>query len=455
MDMIIGLLIGVLLGGLLGIVIMLLRHQARDRQLRDQVSTAQARLQAIEERSRADAEAIANLQERLNKSQEALAALDREHARSEQAFSDAKRQHAEQQALLLEARTSLTEQFKVLSTEVLRANSQQLAEQQGERLKHLLAPFDTRLKAFQDQVRQAYESEVRERVSLKEELKRIAEQGERMTREADGLARALKGEAKTRGDWGEVILERILEQSGLRRDAEYRVQATHHDEEHRRFQPDVIIDLPDGKHLVIDSKLPLLSWMKVCEAEDEATQLLAIAELRQATRTHIRGLSTKAYEQLAGINSVDFVLCFIPIEAAFACVVNADHDLYREAMERNVILVSPTTLLATMRTVALTWRSERQERNALRIAQEAGRLYDGMVGFVEAMDGLGQRLDQAASSYQLARKRLVDGRGNIIRRAEQIRHLGARAAKRLGNDLIEEARVDEGDEDVETLELET
>ena len=385
------------------------------------------------------ADEIARHEAARHEQQEVHAKLAQDYARLEQSLTEKEASHQEQLKQLSDARKQMAEQFQSLSAEVLKNNTQQLAQQQNERLTHLLKPFDQRLQAFGEQVRRTHDTDVRERISLKEELKRLAEQGERMTREADGLAKALKGEAKTRGDWGEVILERVLEQSGLRRDQEYRVQATHHDEDNRRFQPDVIIDLPDGKHLIIDSKLSLISWMKVSEAEEPEAQDQALSELITSTRTHVRGLSTKSYEQLEGINSVDFVLCFIPLESAFATVVNADPELYRDAMERNVILVSPTTLLATMRTVALTWRSERQERNALKIAAEAGKMYDQLVAYSESLAAVGQRLDQAQVSYEQARKRLSDGRGNLIRRAENVRQLGAKASKKLGQDFLDDA----------------
>ena len=449
------------LGAALGALVMKLKQQAglfRQQQAHEQ-DTAQAeqahlaaqreqeaeliRLQqAVEhltpsiESLRAD---VAQREQQIEGQREEIAALSQSQARLQQSLQEREAHHQEQLKQLTDARKQMTEQFQNLSAEVLKNNSQQLAQQQNERLTHLLKPFDQRLQAFGEQVRRTHDTDVRERISLKEELKRLAEQGERMTQEADGLAKALKGEAKTRGDWGEVILERVLEQSGLRRDQEYRVQVTHHDEDNRRFQPDVIIDLPDGKHLIIDSKLSLVSWLKVSEASDGEEQAQALDELIASTRTHVRGLSTKAYEKLEGINSVDFVLCFIPLESAFATVVNADPDLYRDAMERNVILVSPTTLLATMRTVALTWRSERQERNALKIAVEAGKMYDQLVAYSESLNAVGQRLDQAQVSYEQARKRLSDGRGNLLRRAENVRLLGAKASKRLKQDLLDEA----------------
>ena len=238
------------------------------------------------------------------------------------------------------------------------------------------------------------------------------------------------------------MLEQLLQHAGLRREQEYRVQVTGTNDDGARLQPDVVVDLPDDKHLIIDSKLSLVAWMACSEADDDESRQTAKKALSLAVREHVKQLSAKKYEQLFDLVSVDFVLMFIPIEGAFAEVVSSDLTLYQDALDKNIVLVSPTTLLATMRTIAAIWRYDRQERHAFKIAEAAGKMYDQFVMYTESLNKVGERLDQAQDAFQQARNRLTDGRGNLVRRAQIVRELGAKAAKRLDQSVTELAGDD-------------
>jgi DNA recombination protein RmuC len=266
---------------------------------------------------------------------------------------------------------------------------------------------------------------------LQEQLKNLMSTNARLGDEAAQLARALTGQAKTRGDWGEQILEQLLQHAGLRRGHEYRTQVTGTTAEGDRLQPDIVVDLPDKKHVIIDSKLSLIPWIAVSEAPHDEARHSALKALHVAVREHLKQLSLKNYEHLFDLVSVDFVLMFIPIEGAFAEVVGTDPTIYQEALDKNVVIVSPTTLLATLRTIAAIWRYDRQEQHAFKIAEAAGKMYDQFVLYTEVLNKVGERLDQAQDAFEQARSRLSDGRGNLIRRAQIVKELGAKAAKRF------------------------
>lgn len=360
-----------------------------------------------------------------------------EVAQARQQLESERKAAEEKLALLGDAKKALTDQFKALAADTLKANSQTFGEAQKERLESLLKPFSERIKRFETQVKEAYETEGKERAGLKQQLKQLAELNVQMSEDAKSLSQALKGQSKTRGDWGEIILERLLQAAGLREGHEYRTQASYAGEDGSRLQPDVVIDLPDDKHLVVDAKLNLISWLQVTDASEVAEIEVARKGLANGIRTHMRQLGSKNYQQLYGLETVDFVLMFIPIEAAFSEALTHDHTLYQDALNQNIVLVSPTTLLATMRTIAAIWRYDRQEQNAFKIADLAGKMYDQLTRYVESFEKVGERLRQAQSSYDEAHRRLVSGRGDLIGRAEKVRIMGAKAAKRLGKDLRE------------------
>jgi DNA recombination protein RmuC len=337
---------------------------------------------------------------------------------------------------LNEAKEALTNQFKNLANEILEDKAKKFTEQNAQQLDILLKPLQTKLSEFKEQVSNSYEKESRERFALKHEIERLANLNLKMSDEARSLTNALKGDSKIQGNWGELVLESILESSGLRKGEEYLVQDSHTQADGSRLQPDVIIKLPEGRHLVIDSKVSITAYARHTEAAstDEADKEL-LAHI-QSIRQHIQGLSGKNYAGIADIASVDFVLMFIPIEPAFLSALKSAPNLYQEALSKNIVLVCPSTLMATLRTVAHLWRQDQQNKNAMEIARQCANLYDKFVGFVEDLEQIGKRLDQAQSSYHDAFNKLKSGKGNLIKAAEKVKELGVKPNKMIASNLL-------------------
>jgi DNA recombination protein RmuC len=344
---------------------------------------------------------------------------------------------------LNEAKEALTIQFKNLANEILEDKSKRFAEQNVASLDALLKPLQTKLSEFKEQVNTSYNNEARERFALKSEIERLANLNLRMSDETRSLTQALKGDSKVQGNWGELVLESILESSGLRKGEEYLVQDSQTQTDGSRLQPDVVVKLPEGRSLVVDSKVSITAYARHTEANDPETAEQELTAHIQSLRQHIQGLSGKNYSALYGAGSVDFVLMFVPIEPAFLLALKTAPNLYQEALAKNIVLVCPSTLMATLRTVAHLWRQDHQNRNALEIAKQCGTLYDKFVGFVDDLEKLGQRLDQAQSSYHDAFSKLKTGKGNLIRSAERVRELGVKPNKNLAVPLLDSAKEDE------------
>lgn len=338
---------------------------------------------------------------------------------------------------LNEAKEALTSQFKNLANEILEDKSKRFTEQNVANLDALLKPLQTKLTEFKEQVNTSYGNEARERFALRNEIEKLSQLNLRMSDETRSLTQALKGDSKVQGNWGELVLESILESSGLRKGEEYLVQDSHTQTDGSRLQPDVVVKLPEGRSLVVDSKVSITAYSRHAEASDPAVAEQELAAHIQSLRQHIQGLSSKNYSSLYGIGSVDFVLMFVPIEPAFLLALKTAPNLYQEALSKNIVLVCPSTLMATLRTVAHLWRQDHQNRNALEIAKQCGTLYDKFVGFVDDLEKLGQRLDQAQTSYHDAFNKLKSGKGNLIRTAEKVRELGVKPSKNLPTPLIE------------------
>jgi DNA recombination protein RmuC len=367
--------------------------------------------------------------------------------RAETELAAERRQSADKLATLQqtaqEAKTVLSDQFKNLANEILEEKSKRFAEQNQQNLDILLKPLQEKLTDFRKQVDDTYQSEARERFALKQEVEKLAGLNLRMTDETRALTNALKGESKTQGDWGELVLETILENSGLRKGEEYLVQDTQTISDGSRLQPDVVIRLPESKHLVIDSKVSITAYTRYIQADDDSIKTAELNSHVLSIKQHIQGLSAKNYQDLYGVGSIDFVLMFIPIEPAFLAAMRHAPDIYQEALKKNIVIVCPSTLLATVRTVAHLWRQEHQNRNAQEIARQCASLYDKFVGFVEDLDKVGQRLEQAQISYSDAVGKLKTGRGNLIRTAENVKKLGVKPNKSLPSKLTDVADDDE------------
>lgn len=347
--------------------------------------------------------------------------------------------HQEKLQLLQSAREQMNLEFKSLANEILEQKGKSFSESNQQQIQNLLKPLGEKIQLFEKKVDDTYDRESKQRFALEKEIKALLELNTRISIDAVNLTNALKGESKTQGIWGEVILERVLEKSGLQKGREYAVQVSLRDEEGKIGQPDVLVHLPDNKDVIIDSKVSLTSYQAYFSAEDETERAVLLRQHIQSIRNHIKGLSTKNYQHLQGIRSLDHVLMFLPVEAAFALAVQHDDSLFSEAFEKNIILVGPSTLLATLRTIQSIWRFEYQSKNANEIAQSAGKLYDKFVSFCDDLDKIGERLRQTQEAWEQAQNKLSEGKGNLVSRAEKLRLLGARTSKKLSQQALEEA----------------
>ncbi len=352
------------------------------------------------------------------------------------------------QARLAEAEARNTDIFKSVAAEILDEKTAKFTETNQTRLTEILDPFRERLKELQKRIEDNQLAEATERRSLKEELKRLMDLNQQVSLEAHNLTTALKGQAKTQGNWGEMILETVLGAAGLARGREYVVQDSRRNEDGDRQQPDVVINLPDNRHLVVDSKVSLVAFERYANAPDDEARETALAEHVQSVRSHVKLLSDKDYPALYGLGSLDFVLLFVPIEPAFFAAVQGDPGLYQYAWKKNIVLVSPTTLMATARVVENVWRLERQNRNALLIAQEAGKMYDKFVGFCDELQKVEKGLQGAGKALDDAVRKLHTGKGNLVGRALKLQHLGATANKALPPALTNQ--IDPLDDDPDT-----
>ncbi|WP_062748647.1 DNA recombination protein RmuC [Erwinia persicina] len=357
----------------------------------------------------------------------------------------------EKQRLLVNSEQRLNAQFENLANRIFENSGRRVDEQNRQSLHGLITPLREQLEGFRRQVQEGFGQEARERHTLAHEIRNLQQLNAQMAQEAINLTKALKGDNKTQGNWGEVILSRVLEASGLREGHEYETQVNIQLEQKGRMQPDVIVRLPQGKDVVIDAKMTLVAYERYFNGEDDAARELAISEHIAAIRGHLRLLSRKDYQQLPGLRSLDYVLMFIPVEPAFLLAIDRQPELINEALNQNIMLVSPTTLLVALRTINNLWRYEHQSRHAQRIADRAARLYDKMRLFVDDMSAIGQNLDKAQDSYRQAMKKLSEGRGNLIAQTEGFRQMGVEVKRpinpRLVGQALPEAYDEEDDDD--------
>jgi len=349
---------------------------------------------------------------------------------------------AEKLALLEHNRDALKQEFENLANRIFDQKSERFSQQNQSSMDTLLKPFRDQLSDFRQRVETVHTTETRDRQALRSEIKSLQELNRQITEEASNLTRALKGDKKIQGNWGELILERVLERSGLRKGIEYETQGSYRDSDNQLLRPDVVVHLPDSRNLVIDSKVSLMAYQQWVISDEGSARDAALKQHMDAVRNHIRSLSDKDYSQLNGLRSPDFVLLFMPIEPAFVAAFQHDDSLFSEAFERKIIVVTPTTLLATLRTIENIWRYERQSQNARLIAERASAVYDKLRVFVEAMERLGGQLHTAQGSYDSAMNTLTRGRGNLISQANRFVELGVRVKKELPKAVTEQAEVD-------------
>ena len=368
--------------------------------------------------------------------------LNTELTRKNTEYENLQQLNIKRDAEIEQRQEQLRKDFELLATKILDEKSEKFTLQNKENIKNILNPLQEKIKTFEEKVDLTQKESISMHSALKEQLLGLKDLNQQMTKETTNLTRALKGDSKMQGNWGELVLERVLEKSGLEKDREYFVQQSFTLENGSRVLPDVVLHLPDGKKMIIDSKVSLTDYERLVNADDDDKVSFLKAHVN-SIKKHVDQLSEKNYQDLYDIESPDFVLMFIPIEPAFAVVVNEDNSIYNKAFEKNIVIVTPSTLLATLRTIDSMWNNEKQQQNAIEIARQAGALYDKFEGLVSDLTGVGKKIDAAKSDYSSAMNKLVEGKGNLITSVEKLKKMGAKAKKSLPEAIIKRAEEDD------------
>jgi DNA recombination protein RmuC len=364
-------------------------------------------------------------------------------SKKETDFENLWERNKEQKEEVEKLQEKFTKEFENLANKILEEKTVKFTEQNKENLKNILSPLQDKIQLFEKKVEDTHKESIDYHAALRQQILGLREMNEQMSKETLNLTKALKGDSKMQGNWGELILERVLEKSGLEKGREYQVQQSFVTEEGNRVFPDVVINLPDGKKMVVDSKVTLTAYERYINEEEEEAKTQHLKEHVMALKRHVDQLSEKNYQDLYQMESPDFVLLFIPIESSFALALNEDTSLYNKAFEKNIVIVTPSTLLATLRTIDSMWTNQKQQENALEIARQAGALYDKFEGFVSDLVKIGKKMDEAKVEYQGAMNKLVDGKGNLINSVEKLKKMGAKAKKALPENILTRAEKDE------------
>lgn len=445
LEVVVALAVGLLAGGVVGFLFSKLREAAERESLKVELSAREERIRNLDQR-------VESLEGDLIKAERekeaAIKNLEAQHASVlEKKAQESRVAMTEQQLAFEKLEARMKEAFQALSSELLEEKGRKFAVQNEEKIDALLKPLKEKLQTFEKEVRETREKNVADHSTLREQIRLLAELNQQLSRDANSLVKALEGQTKTQGDWGEVILERILETAGLQKGIHFERERTLEHEDGQRVRPDVIVKLPGDRFLIVDSKVSIVAYRRYCDAETDEERTRHLKAHMQAVRSHVGGLGAKRYEDLYGSKSPDFVLLFIPVEPAFGLALMHDETLYEEAFKKNIVLVSPTTLLATMAMVQNLWKHENRSQNIQKIAERGALLFDKFVGFTEALEEVGTRLRQTQDSYERAWVRLKSGQGNLLGQAEKLRRLGIKAKKELPASLAD--AVDDALEDDE------
>jgi DNA recombination protein RmuC len=393
-------------------------------------------LQAISEKNLMMQQQLDELKGVLNTKENALFTLNAQFSAKENELKNLSTRLLEQKQEMLEIREKLNTEFRNLANDILDEKSKKFTEQNKTNLDQILKPLSERIKEFEKKVEETYDKEAQQRFSLKEEVKRLAELNQQISKDANSLTQALKGESKTQGNWGEVILESILERTGLRKGLEYTVQESYAIEGNRRYQPDVIVHYPGNRSIVIDSKVSLTAYENYVSAESDDKRDTSLKAHLTSVKNHVNELASKSYQDVNEIKTLDFVIMFMPIEPAYLLAIQIEPQLWTYAYEKRILLISPTNLVAVLKMIESLWKQEYQNRNVLEIAQQGGALYDDFVRLSENLIKLGKKIDEASSHYKDTMQKISEGRGNLVSRVEKLRILGVKAKKKLPESLI-------------------
>jgi len=393
-------------------------------------------------------ESIGKLEQENSILKEKEISLNNELSRESTVSAGLREKLQEQKEELQSLQEKFAKEFENLANRIFDEKSSKFTQQNKDNIDQILKPLGERIKLFESRINEVYSDETKQRASLAEQIKSLNDLNQQMSKDANNLTNALKGESKTQGNWGEFILESILEKSGLARDREYSVQSTFTGEEGKRQKPDVIINLPEGRHIIIDSKVSLTAYETFCSTEDEALRKIALSDHINSIRNHVKELSKKNYQNIYDLSSMDFVIMFVPIEPAMAIASQADISIWNDAFEKNIVIVSPSILLATLRTIDNIWKQENRNKNALEIARQSGALYDKFVSFTDDLIILGNKLDDSKKYYTESMNKLSKGTGNIVRRVDNLKSLGVKPTKTINQKLLDKST----DEDLKELE---
>ncbi|QNJ98522.1 DNA recombination protein RmuC [Constantimarinum furrinae] len=425
----------ILIGAFLGNLFARLKMKSESGKLEERLLQAQHQEEKLQERF----ENVLKEREEIRKEKEFL---NVELTRRNSQFDNLEQRHREQKAEVEKLQEKFTKEFENLANKILDEKSTKFTLQNKENLTTILDPLQEKIKNFEKRIEDTHKESIDRHAMLRQQIIGLKELNEQMSKEATNLTKALKGDSKIQGNWGELVLERVLEKSGLEKDREYFVQNSFTNDDGRRVLPDVVLHLPDNKKMIIDSKVSLSAYERFVNAEDEDDRGRFLKEHVSSLKKHIDQLSAKNYQDIYKIESPDFVLLFVPIEPAFAVALNSDTNLYNWAFEKNIVIVTPSTLLATLRTVDSMWTNEKQQQNALEIATQAGRLYDQFVNLTDDLLKVGNQLNTVKGSYDTTMKKLT-GKGNLITRVERLKKLGSKASKHIDQKLLSKAKEDE------------
>lgn len=427
----------VLVGAFVGNLFARLKQKSETGKLEERLSQAQHQEEKLEERL----EHLVEEREALRKEKDFL---NNELIRRNAEFDNLEQKNREQKAEVEKLQEKFTKEFENLANKILDEKSTKFTKQNKESLEILLNPLSEKIKTFEKRVEDTHKESIDRHAMLRQQIIGLKELNEQMSKEATNLTKALKGDSKIQGNWGELVLERVLEKSGLEKDREYFVQNSFTTDDGRRVLPDVVLYLPDNKKMVIDSKVSLVAYERFVNEEEEDQRARYLKEHIASLRKHIDQLSAKNYQDIYKIESPDFVLLFVPIEPAFAVAINQDTNLYNWAFEKNIVIVTPSTLLATLRTIDSMWTNEKQQQNAIEIATQAGALYDSFTNLTDELIKVGKQIGTVQGSYENAMKKLT-GRGNLIKRVEKLKKLGAKASKHIDEKLLKRAEENESE----------